>query len=95
MVGDLRRALERGELVLHYQPKVSISTGEVVGAEALVRWQHPEHGLVLPDDFIPLAEHTGLINPLTRYVLNAALKQARIWVDARTAAPDCREPVRP
>jgi diguanylate cyclase len=82
LLGDLRRALDRGELVLHYQPKVSISTGDVVGAEALVRWQHPERGLIFPDEFIPLAEHTGLIGPLTQHVLDSALAQARRWVDA-------------
>ncbi len=82
LLGDLRRALERDELVLHYQPKVSISTGDVVSAEALVRWQHPERGMIFPDDFIPMAEHTGLIGPLTQYVLDAALAQMRTWVDA-------------
>ena len=82
LLGDLRRALDRNELVLHYQPKVSISTGDVIGAEALVRWQHPDRGLVPPDDFIPLAEHTGLIGPLTRYVLDGALGQIRAWADA-------------
>src|SRR5674536_247857 len=82
LLGDLRRALDRDELVLHYQPKVSISTGDVIGAEALVRWQHPDRGLVPPDDFIPLAEHTGLIGPLTRYVLDSALAQVRAWADA-------------
>ncbi len=82
LLGDLRRALERGELVLHYQPKISVSTGDVIGAEALVRWQHPERGLVYPDDFIPMAEHTGLIGPLTRHVLDLALTQARTWADA-------------
>ena len=82
LLGELRRALERDELVLYYQPKVSISTAEVVGAEALVRWQHPERGLVFPDAFIPLAEQTGLIEPLTTYVLGAALTQARAWMDA-------------
>jgi len=82
LLGDLRRALDRDELVLHYQPKLSIRTGDVVGAEALVRWQHPERGLVFPDDFIPLAEHTGLIAPLTRHVLDTALAQARSWSDA-------------
>jgi diguanylate cyclase (GGDEF)-like protein len=87
MVGDLRRALDRHELVLYYQPKVSISTGELVGAEALVRWQHPELGLVFPDDFIPLAERTGLINPLTRYVLDSALAQARVWFDDGRPVP--------
>jgi len=82
LLGDLRRALERDELVLYYQPQVDISTGDVVGAEALVRWQHPERGLVFPDEFIPLAEHTGLIGPLTRKVLDLALAQARSWSDA-------------
>ncbi len=84
LLGDLRRALDRGELILHYQPKVSISTGDVVGAEAeaLVRWQHPEHGLLSPDAFVPLAEHTGLIGPLTRHVLATALAQARTWAEA-------------
>jgi diguanylate cyclase (GGDEF)-like protein len=87
LLGDLRRALDRGELVLYYQPKVSISTGDVVGAEALVRWQHPERGLVFPDEFIPLAEHTGLIGPLTRHVLDTALARARTWSDAGRPLP--------
>ncbi len=82
MAGELRRALEGNELVLYYQPKVSMDTAEVVGVEALVRWQHPERGLLFPDDFIPLAENTGLINPLTAYVLDAALARARAWLDA-------------
>jgi diguanylate cyclase (GGDEF)-like protein len=82
LLGDLRRALHHDELVLHYQPKISLSTGDVVGAEALVRWQHPERGLLFPDAFIPLAEHTGLIGPLTSQVLSAALAQARAWADA-------------
>ncbi len=82
LLGDLRRALEHDELVLHYQPKVSVRTGAVVGVEALVRWEHPTRGMVAPDDFIPLAEHTGLIGPLTRRVLDLALAQARVWADA-------------
>ncbi len=81
LLGDLRRALERDEFVLHYQPKVNVSTGEIVGAEALVRWQHPEQGLIFPDAFIPLAEHTGLINSLTRHILDAALAQSRNWFE--------------
>ncbi len=82
LLGELRRALTQGELTLHYQPKVSISSADVVGVEALVRWEHPDRGMILPDAFIPLAEHTGLIGPLTTYVLGAALTQARIWMDA-------------
>ncbi len=78
---DLRRAIEQGRLILHYQPKVDARTGDVLGAEALVRWPHPEHGLIPPDEFIPLAEHTGLINPLTRLVLDTALRQCRTWLD--------------
>ncbi len=82
LLGELRAALKLGQLVVQYQPKVSISDGEVIGAEALVRWQHPQRGLIYPDAFIPLAEHTGLIGPLTTYVLDAALTQARVWMDA-------------
>jgi EAL domain-containing protein (putative c-di-GMP-specific phosphodiesterase class I) len=87
LLGELRRGLDRGELVLYYQPKVSLSTGTVVGVEALVRWNHPGRGLVMPDEFIPLAEHTGLIAPLTRYVLDAALAQVRVWRDAGRPLP--------
>jgi diguanylate cyclase (GGDEF)-like protein len=87
LLGDLRRALERGELVLHYQPKVSVSTGNIVGAEALVRWEHPDRSLVFPDAFIPIAEHTALIGPLTRHVLDTALVQVRAWIDAGRPLP--------
>jgi diguanylate cyclase (GGDEF)-like protein len=87
LVWDLRRALDRGELVMHYQGKVNVKTGLLVGAEALVRWEHPDMGLILPDDFIPLAERTGLINPLTQYVIDAALTQARLWLDAGRPLP--------
>ncbi len=82
LLADLRRALGTGELALWYQPKVRVSTGEVCGAEALVRWQHPERGLIQPDEFISLAENSGLIGPLTRHVLDLALGQARQWLDA-------------
>jgi EAL domain-containing protein (putative c-di-GMP-specific phosphodiesterase class I) len=79
LAAELRRAIDDGLLEVFYQPKVSVSTGEVVGAEALVRWLHPRHGLLLPDEFIPLAESTGLIHPLTAFVLGAGLRQAAAW----------------
>ena len=79
LVGELRRGISNGELELHYLPKVRLSDKEVVGVEALVRWQHPEHGLMSPDSFIPLAEHTGLIRPLTLEVLAMALDQVASW----------------
>jgi diguanylate cyclase len=82
LLGGLRRAVERDELVLHYQPKADLHTGQVLGAEALVRWQHPAHGLLGPGEFVPLAERTGLIHPLTRWVLDAALRQAAAWRQA-------------
>ena len=78
-LGGLRRALERDELVLHYQPKADLGSGAVHSVEALVRWQHPDHGLLGPGEFIPLAERTGLIHPLTYWVLDAALDQAARW----------------
>ncbi len=81
MLGDLRPALDRGELELHYQPKVNVATGEVAGFEALIRWRHPERGMVPPGMFIPGAEQTGLIHPLTRWVLESALNQLRHWRD--------------
>ena len=79
LLGELRRAIDRQQLVVHYQPKVDAHSGQVLGVEALVRWQHPEHGLVPPGEFIPLAERTGLISPLTHFVLDAALRQCRAW----------------
>ncbi len=79
LLGGLRQALERGELVLHYQPKAQLRSGRILGVEALARWQHPEHGLIGPDEFIRLAERTGLIYPVTRYLLRAALRQAAQW----------------
>lgn len=79
---DLKRAIADGELVNHYQPKVALVNGELIGVEALVRWQHPRDELVFPDQFIATAEGHGLIDDLTRAVLTSALRQARQWRDA-------------
>lgn len=79
LVGELRRAISDGEITLYYQPKLDLHSGAVCGVEALVRWIHPQHGLVLPSEFVPVAEHTGLIRPLTRHVLATAVQQAAIW----------------
>jgi diguanylate cyclase (GGDEF)-like protein/PAS domain S-box-containing protein len=79
----LHAALDRGELRVHYQPEVDLHTGAIIGAEALVRWEHPVNGLVLPDAFIPLAEETGLIEQIGEFVLREACWQAARWRDAR------------
>jgi diguanylate cyclase (GGDEF)-like protein len=79
MMAELRRAIDEGELVLYYQPLVSLRTGAITSVEALVRWMHPRRGLVPPDEFIPLAERTGLIKRLTRTVLTEAVRQSRAW----------------
>jgi diguanylate cyclase (GGDEF)-like protein len=79
---SLRRALERQEFALHYQPKINLRTGEITGAEALIRWTHPTRGPVPPGQFIPVAEDCGLILPIGNWVLREACKQARAWLDA-------------
>jgi diguanylate cyclase (GGDEF)-like protein len=79
MLAELRTALEQNHLELHYQPKADLRTGDVVGVEALLRWRHAERGLIPPDDFLPLAEQTGLMRLVTKFVLDEALKQLSIW----------------
>jgi diguanylate cyclase (GGDEF)-like protein len=82
LVSQLRHALTRDEIVVHYQPQIDLRSGAVRGAEALVRWLHPRRGLIPPDEFLLVAEHVGLMRPLTRYVLEKALEQTRIWHEA-------------
>jgi len=79
MMGELRKAIENDELVLYYQPKINLHTHSICGVEALVRWQHPQHGFLSPDEFIPMAERTGLIKLLSIWVLKQALSQAEKW----------------
>jgi diguanylate cyclase (GGDEF)-like protein len=79
LAGELRHAIEAEQLVVFFQPKADLVTGRIVGAEALVRWQHPERGFIPPNDFIPIAERTGLIKPLSRFVLAAGVRQCAAW----------------
>jgi diguanylate cyclase (GGDEF)-like protein len=84
---ELRTAIERGELRVHYQPVISLSSGELTGAEALVRWEHPRHGLMPPSEFIPVAEESGLIDAIGRWLLDAACRQAVEWHHAHPDRP--------
>ena len=84
---SLRRALEREEFALHYQPKVNLQTGKITGAEALLRWMHPVRGLVSPEQFIPVAEDCGLILPIGKWVMEEACLQVRAWLDAGLRLP--------
>jgi diguanylate cyclase len=79
LMSELRHAIDEGQLVLNYQPKVDLAARRLLGVEALLRWNHPHHGFVTPDEFIPLAEQSGLIHPLTDWVLNEALRQCSDW----------------
>ena len=81
LAGELRRSIPQNELVLHYQPQVTLSTGAIKSVEALVRWNHPRDGLMPPDRFIPMAEETGIIHPLTAWVMDTALAQLCKWLD--------------
>ncbi|MHB1565165.1 MAG: putative bifunctional diguanylate cyclase/phosphodiesterase [Acidiferrobacter sp.] len=87
VMGELHQAVEHGELLLHYQPKANLVTGRVVGVEALARWQHPELGMIPPAEFIPLAEQSGLINQVTRWVLRTAVTQCASWHAAGIKVP--------
>ena len=87
LTGDLRAAIEQNEMAIHYQPKVNFGTGLLCGAEALLRWQSSRHGMVPPDKFIPLAEETGLMVPLTHWVLDGALAQQSKWRTEGLAVP--------
>jgi diguanylate cyclase (GGDEF)-like protein len=81
LAGGLRSAISDGHIQLYYQPKADLRTGRIIGAEALARWDHPEFGIVGPSEFVPIAEQTGLITPLTSFVLDAAIRQVRAWKD--------------
>ena len=90
LASDLRRALEREEFSLYYQPIIEIASGTTVGMEALVRWEHPERGLLRPREFLPLAEQSGLIIPLGQWVIDEVCRQTRLWQEQRSSTPFLR-----
>ena len=85
LISDLRQAIEQEQLLLYYQPKADIASGMISQVEALIRWKHPQQGLIPPDRFIPLAEQTGLIRSISRWVLNEGIRQCRVWQEAGMA----------
>ncbi|WP_407277947.1 EAL domain-containing protein [Aromatoleum evansii] len=100
LIGDLHRAIDNGEMRLYCQPKARLASGELCGVEALVRWEHPQRGTLWPNEFISLAEHSGLISPLTDWVMQAAFRQSYVWrqdglsvpVAVNLSARDLRDP---
>src|SRR5205823_2621099 len=88
LLGELRAAIDCGELTLHYQPKAELPSGAVTSVEALVRWQHPKRGLIPPTEFVPVAEATGLIEPLTHWVIDEALRQRLDAMGVRLSIDD-------
>src|SRR5262249_59570890 len=86
---ELRHAVERDELVVFYQPKIDLRKGTIIGMEALLRWRHPEHGMIPPGQFIPVAERTGLIAPISDWMMREACRQTRTWKDAGLADLRC------
>jgi predicted signal transduction protein with EAL and GGDEF domain len=99
LIGQVRPAIDNHELVLWYQPKIRLSDERVAGVEALVRWMHPERGIVMPDDFIPMVERTVLLRPMTQYLLEQALRQSHAWermgLSMEVAVNLSPEPARP
>ncbi|MBI2911548.1 MAG: EAL domain-containing protein [Chloroflexi bacterium] len=103
LLDELRRGLDQGDLTLYFQPKAHLASGRITGAEALIRWRHPERGLLSPDQFVPQAEQTPLIRSLSSWVLDAALRQCALWhgaglpinVAANLSARDLRDPALP
>jgi EAL domain-containing protein (putative c-di-GMP-specific phosphodiesterase class I) len=83
LLGELRNAIDSNQLFLNYQPKIHLKTGRITGVEALVRWKHPQYGVIPPDQFITAAEHSGLIKPLTLWVIKTAIHQSRTWYQER------------